>query len=1393
MSKRELIGNVEDLQRRVRDLERQAAEHRQAQDALRQQALILEQMSDGVIVTDLEGRIIDWNPAAERMFGYRKDEVLGRTPAFMHRPAEAARLTAEIVEGVARDGRWSGEITVTCKDLTERVCEVIVVAFHNEHGQRVATIGVNRDIGDRKQVEKALREANESLKKEVAERERAEEVAAQSHTLLTEAVEALSDGFIISDADERLVLCNSKYREIYREVAHILVPGTPLKEIGRAVAKHCLGIESPDEIEAVVQRRLARLRSHKGPLEQKLKDDRWILVSESPLANGWTVGVRTDITELKRREAALQASETQFRAMADDSPVIFWINDIDDRPIFLNRTAREFLGLSHKEALARDFYDLVHPEDRERVRIQDRQCVERRVPRRYEYRMRRSDGAYRWLLEVGVPRLAPDGTFLGTIGSTVDITEQKEALDAQRQSEARLIEAIETMNDGFVFFDSNERLVVCNSKYREMYRKVAHLMEPGRSFEEIIHAYSRCGEAIAATGRREDWARERLARFRNPAASYEAQIGKDRWIRVTDRKTEDGGTVGLRTDITEFKQRQEALRRSEARLIEAIEAMNDGFVFYDADERLAICNSKYRELYPEVAHLLAPGESFETIIRASAECGETAAALEQADLWFENRLARFRDPTGSYEEHMKDGSWIRVTDRRTEDGGTVGLRTDITELKHRQEALRQSDARFREIFEESPVSLWEEDWSPLKQMLDNLKRQGVEDYAGYFRDNPEQFRQAYDASHVVDISRETLRVYRAGSKAELLAVLGSVHADPDEMAGFAKTVEAFAAGMTSHEYEAEEIACDGTQIVTRIRTVLPPQNRDSWSRVLITIDDITEQKRDQQALAQSEIRYRDLFDESPVAMLEEDWRPVKEILEDLVAQGVSDIAGYLLSHPDKLGQVYEAPLRFGISRAAVELYHAANADELRAAMTRDTADPDELTGYANMVAAFLDGAMSYEYEADEIACDGSAIVTRIRAVIPPKYSDVWSRIFFTIEDITERRNVEAQLRQAQKMKAIGQLTGGVAHDFNNLLAVILGNAEILQLRHGEGDQPTQAVIRAAIRGAELTQRLLAFSRKQPLRPQIVDLNSLVSDMSDMLHRTLGAMMEIRISPAPDLWRALADPGQLENALLNLAINARDAMPGGGKLTIETSNISFEPGGAVAQTDFTPGDYVVLAVSDSGTGMPPEVLEQVFDPFFTTKEIGEGSGLGLSMVYGFVKQTGGHITIYSEPGHGTTVKLYLPRATASSRIAGQLRSEEQPGAQGETVLLVEDDEDVRAFAASTLEDLGYLVIQAHDGPTALATLDDDVQVDLLLSDMVLPGGTDGTDLAKAVMERRPAIKVLMMSGYAQNAMLGSGPLAGDIELLSKPFRRRDLAQRTRAALDRNRGGPSTAVP
>jgi signal transduction histidine kinase/CheY-like chemotaxis protein len=391
-------------------------------------------------------------------------------------------------------------------------------------------------------------------------------------------------------------------------------------------------------------------------------------------------------------------------------------------------------------------------------------------------------------------------------------------------------------------------------------------------------------------------------------------------------------------------------------------------------------------------------------------------------------------------------------------------------------------------------------------------------------------------------------------------------------------------------------------------------------------------------------------------------------------------------------------------------------------------------------------------------------------------------VMWVVRDVTESKRAEEALRQAQKMEAVGQLTGGVAHDFNNLLAVIMGNAEIVEHKYGSKGTPAKAIIRAASRGAELTQRLLAFSRQQPLRPHAVDLSGLIAGMTELLGRTLGETIAIKTTAPARPWKALVDPGQVENALLNLAINARDAMPSGVTLAIEAANASLRDPAEALRFEVAAGDYVMLTVTDDGTGMPPDVLSHVFEPFFTTKEVGQGSGLGLSMVYGFAKQSGGCVTIDSTEGRGTTVRLYLPRAEQPVVSAEKEHSGDVPTASGETILLVEDDPDVRQLAVTILSDLGYTVLEAGDGEGARAVLKDTPCVELLLSDVVLPGGMSGLILAEEARRRHGAIKVLFMSGYAESAVHGHDSWREDAELLNKPFRKNDLARRVRAALD-----------
>ena len=389
---------------------------------------------------------------------------------------------------------------------------------------------------------------------------------------------------------------------------------------------------------------------------------------------------------------------------------------------------------------------------------------------------------------------------------------------------------------------------------------------------------------------------------------------------------------------------------------------------------------------------------------------------------------------------------------------------------------------------------------------------------------------------------------------------------------------------------------------------------------------------------------------------------------------------------------------------------------------------------------------------------------------------------------TERRDLAEQaLRQSQKMEAVGQLTGGVAHDFNNLLTIIIGNLGIAKrgVVEARAERALNNALVGADRAAQLTQRLLAFSRRQPLNPRFLDINKLIVTISDLLTRTLGENIQLETIGGAGLWKVEVDASEMESTLLNLALNARDAMPDGGKLTIETSNAYLDEAYCREHEGIVPGQYVLIAVSDSGAGMSAETIDRAFEPFFTTKEAGKGTGLGLSQVYGFMKQSGGHVKIYSEPGEGTTIKLYLPRREGDEIVASGDDDLNAERGGGETILIVEDDDGVRQYASEILRDLNYQVIEAKDSASALRLLDADKKFDLLLTDVVLPG-KNGRELANEVERRRPGTKIIFMTGYSRNAIVHQGRLDPGIELIPKPLTERVLARKIRQLLNR----PST---
>jgi len=511
--------------------------------------------------------------------------------------------------------------------------------------------------------------------------------------------------------------------------------------------------------------------------------------------------------------------------------------------------------------------------------------------------------------------------------------------------------------------------------------------------------------------------------------------------------------------------------------------------------------------------------------------------------------------------------------------------------------------------------------------------------------------------------------------------------------------------------------------------------------------DISESKRTQQALNQEIEERRRIFETSQDLILVTDTKGTFV----QVSPSSMIILGY---RPDEM-----------IGHSAVEFIHPADLDSTREEMR-----------------AARRGHQMRNFDTRYVHKDGQSVMLTWMGA----WSEPVQRHFFVGRDLTEKQAAEAQFRQAQKMEAVGQLTGGVAHDFNNILTVITGTIGILAEAVAHDPQLVtiaNMIDEAAERGADLTKHLLAFARKQPLQPREVDVNALVLETAKLLRPTLGEHIEIATLLAADTWTALVDPSQLTTAILNLALNARDAMPHGGKLTLESSNVYLDENYASMHSEVTPGSYVMIVVSDTGVGISVPNLEKVFDPFFTTKDVGKGTGLGLSMVFGFVKQSGGHIKIYSEVGHGTSVKLYLPRATGLDHGAAQQPA--LPTIEGghEVVLVVEDDALVRKFAVTQVRSLGYTALEAGNAAEALDVLDNIATIDLLFTDVIMPGSMNGRQLADEALKRRPALKTLFTSGYTENAIIHHGRLDTGVLLLAKPYRRSDMARMIRLALER----------
>lgn len=659
--------------------------------------------------------------------------------------------------------------------------------------------------------------------------------------------------------------------------------------------------------------------------------------------------------------------------------------------------------------------------------------------------------------------------------------------------------------------------------------------------------------------------------------------------------------------------------------------------------------------------------------------------------------------------------WSLAKNRAQTAAANERLRLDVAERERVQARLRDTEQSFRYLFEKNPNPMWVFDRETLAFL--EVNDAAVAHY-GY---SHEEFHQRLitDLRPSEDVPR---LISYMDKRPEGLQEAG----------------------------EWRHVTKDGRRIDVNITSCyLTFRHR---AAALVIARDITESKRAQEALKESEA----------------------------AARGVLDTALDAYVRMDERGRIT------AWNAMAEKTFGWARSETIGQPLAAFIIPPDQREGHKlglNRYLATGEGPLlNRRIEVQALHRSGRTLPVEI-TILPVKTEKGCDFSAF-LRDLTDVKQAEARLLQAQKMEAVGQLTGGIAHDFNNLLTVIIGNLELVtasQQSNAPLDEMLDDALSAAEKGAALTHRLLAFSRQQPLQPVHTNLNEIVAGMINLLRRTLGEEIEIETKLDENLWPELADKSQVENALLNLAINSRDAMLTGGKLTIETGNVSLDADYGARNTEVQPGDYVMLAITDTGIGMPPDVVNRVFEPFFTTKEDRMGSGLGLSMIYGFAKQSAGHLKIYSEVGHGTTVRLYLPRATriAPEDLEAKVQPEDPSG--DETILVVEDDDAVRKLVVENLRKLGYQVIEASDGAGAIEILRGDKVIDLLFTDVVLPGGVNGRQLAEEGRTLRPEMHVLFTSGYTQNSIIHQGKLDEGVHLLSKPYRREELSRKVREVL------------
>ncbi|WP_160310438.1 hybrid sensor histidine kinase/response regulator [Microvirga vignae] len=802
--------------------------------------------------------------------------------------------------------------------------------------------------------------------------------------------------------------------------------------------------------------------------------------------------------------------------------------------------------------------------------------------------------------------------------------------------------------------------------------------------------------------------------------------GEERFVEFSFQPIPGGGTTLLGiaihgSDATEHVRREQELCASNERSEAILDVLGDGFVAFDEEFRVIKLNPaalRYDGRQADEIIGKTHWEAWPTSAGSVLEVAYRKCLAEQVQLSFERRYLGFG----------KD-SWLELR-LCPVPGGIVSFYRDITERKASEDALRASEERFRALVEAVPHQVWE---------------------AGS------------DGS--VEWSNGRLPEYLGITLDDLASSAWERIVHPDD---YPVVVQAWRQALQDGTVFESEIrlrrACDKTYRWFLSKAVPVRDPAGSVIRWIGTNTDIHDQKMAAEELAHLNARLEKRVEQST-----RDRDRLWHLSTDLML--VADFKGMIVAANPAWSRMLEWKNGDLIRASVLDFVHPEDQSDAQLAVKRLSRD---------LTTCSIQSRLRHR--------DGSYRWIAWTAVSDERFVHAVGRDITAEEEAAQAlKQAEEALRQSQKMEAVGQLTGGIAHDFNNLLTGVIGSLDLIQARIAQGragdiGRYVDAAMSSANRAAALTHRLLAFSRRQPLDPKPVDANALVASMDELFRRTTRETIRVELQASQDLWLTLCDPNQLESALLNLVINARDAMPDGGDIVIETANVELDHAYAATQQDVKPGRYVALSVSDTGSGMSDNVLARVFEPFFTTKPIGQGTGLGLSMVYGFVKQSGGHVRIHSETGRGTIVKIFLPRYLGDARPQGlsATKALTTRAKAHETVLVVEDERVVRNLVVEMLLEQGYRVLQAEDGPTGLGILQSGQPIDLLLTDVGLPG-LNGRQLADAFRDQRPDLKVLFMTGYVESNLLSAGFLGPGMEVIAKPFTLEALAVRIEAVL------------